>query len=416
MRELWSAQTNPRNGAKYAAHLDLLRISHNGGADIDALIESPYGAAYAKALEPTFAFEEDPTGAAVTDYYRSLGLRRQMFENHDYYTRWLLITPEEADTAAARGETFPLLFMHHGGFCSISDEEFLCGLPAVAAEERIMVAVLQNTNVDNVERVLDRLIELYPVDTERVYIIGESQGAVQARSAAYRMPDRLAGIVTCGHEIYIDWDNFNTPFTAAETDALTSAFVPFMQINGQFEASSPAPVNDWHLRKNWGRSAMPRPFVDPRRDDLRDPTRVTTGMGRFSDKPQPPAGDDKHQWILGQLNKLMAVQSCEPRDPARCITYLHDADSELHAVLGFYGDRERVEWHEGYRHYTADIDRPDGKLAVRYVVIENAPHCWPVTAGRLGWEFLRRFRRDTETGIIVDEGDGADRAQAVTPR
>ena len=404
-RDYWSAATNARNGDKFEAKLDLLRISHNGGADIDSLIDSGYGAAYAQLLDLGFRFEEQPTGRAINDYYRSLGLRRQMFENHDYYTRWLLITPEELEDEAAAGRRYPLVFVNHGGFCSISDEEFLSGLPAVASDERIMVAMLQNTNWENTDRVLDRLIELYPVDTERVYMIGESQGACQITSTSFRIPERFAAVVTCGHEIYRDWDNFNVPFTADETAHLTSTFLPFMQINGQFEASSPAPVNDWYPRKNWGRPPAPEPFRDPRRDDRRDPTRVLTGQGRFSEKPQPPIGVDKHEWSIGQLNKMLATLGCTPRDPRTCISYLDEPPTDLHRILGFYGDRERIELHHDYRHYAADIDRADGTPAFRYVVVENAPHCWPATAGRLGWEFLRRFRRDSTTGEIVVERD-----------
>lgn len=40
----------------------------------------------------------------------------------------------------------------------------------------------------------------------------------------------------------------------------------------------------------------------------------------------------------------------------------------------------------------------------RYVVVENAPHAWPLAAGALGWEFLSQFRRDASTGrIVIDQ-------------
>ncbi len=390
---------------KVEAAVDLLRISHNGRADIGAFLATEYGQEHLRRLRLGFTFEEDPTGPAIEAHYRELGLRRLVFENDDYYSRWVLIVPEESARAAADGARFPLVIAHHGGFASISDEEFLGGLPELAASERLMVAFLQDTNWRNTERVLDRVEELFPVDSERVYLMGESQGACQVRSALFRIPERFAGVVLCGHEVYYDWDNHNVPFTEAETARLTEAFVPVMHLNGQHEASSPAPVGDWRARKDWGRSALPAPYRDPRRDDRRDPTRVTTGRGRFSDKPIPPADVDRHDWMIGQLAKQLATVGCAPPDRDACRSYSSSPDSDLHATIGFAGDRERVEHLGGLTHWTADVLRPDGLVGLRYTVVENAPHCWPVTAGVVGWAFLEQFRRDSSTGRISAQLD-----------
>lgn len=410
----WSREGNPEFGAKLEAELEYLRVAHNGGADIDAFVESEYGAAYAERLELGFRFEEDPTGPAVENYYRSLGLRRQMFQNSDYYTRWLLITPLELETEAAQGRRYPLVIVNHGGFCSISSDEFISGFPQVAARERVIVAMLQDTNWQNTERVLDRLIELYPVDTERVYLVGESQGGYQVTSTLFRIPERITAVVTCGNDIWRDWDNVNEPFTEQEVRRLTDTLVPFMQINGQFEASSFAPVNDWQPRKDWGREREVEPYRDPRRDDDRDPTRNVRGPRRFSTMPSPPEGADKHEWMIGRLNKRMASLGCAPRDAATCIGYLDRADSELHRVLGFYGDRERTEQILGARHWIAEVDNADGVTAFRYVVVENAPHCWPVTAAELGWNFMKTYRRDRHTGSIVVDEDNHNEVQENT--
>ncbi|NHT16118.1 hypothetical protein [Cellulomonas sp. IC4_254] len=403
-RAYWSTESNPQTGRKFEAALGSLRVAHNGGADIDALLDTDYGARFAEDLELGFRFEEDPTGRDVEEYYRGLGLRRQMFENSDYYTRWLLITPLELEDVAAEGGRYPVVFVNHGGFCSISTDEFISGFPRVAARERIIVAMLQDTNPANTQRVLDRLIELYPVDTERVYLVGESQGGYQATSTYFRAPERFAAVVTCGNDIWRDWDNVNTPFSDQEIAHVTETFVPFMQIVGQFEASGFAPVNDWHPRKDWGAGDGPEPYHDPRRDDERDPTRNVNGPRRFSTQPSPPEGVDKHEWMLARLNKRMATLSCAPRDPGICIGYLDNPDTELHGVLGFYGDRERTETILGVTHWISDIDNAAGINAFRYVVVANAPHCWPATAADLAWEFMATFRRDARTGsIVVDE-------------
>lgn len=407
----WSRAGDPEWGERLELELAHLRQAHDGGADIDAFAESEYGRAYAERLVLGYRFEQDPTGPEVEEYYRAHGLRRQMLENGDYYTRWLLITPLELETEAAAGRRYPVVVVNHGGFCSISTDEFQSGFPQVAAAERVIVVMLQNTNRDNTERVLDRLVELYPVDTERVYLVGESQGGYQATSTYFRAPERFAAVVTCGNDIWRDWDNDNVPFTAAEVAHVTETFVPFMQIVGQFEASGFAPVNDWHPRTDWGPAPAGEPWRDPRRDDDRDPTRAVNGPRRFSTQPSPPEGADKHVWMLERLNRRMASLGCAPRDAATCLGYLDAPDSELHRELGFYGDDERTEVVLGATHWIADVANADGVPAFRYVVVENAPHCWPVTAGELGWAFMKQYRRDAATGSVVVDEHRAPRAR-----
>lgn len=401
-QDIWAPTGDAISDGKMADILDYLHVAHNGGADIDAFVRSDYGQAYGERIRLGFRFEEDPAGKAIDEHYAGLGLKRRMMQNDDYYQRWILITPEEMEREAATGRRFPLVFVNHGGFVPIPTDEFASGWPQVAAKERIIVVMLQNTNWQNVRRVLDRLVELCPVDVERVYMTGESQGGYQVTSAMFRMPERLAAVAPCGNDIWRDWDNFNTPFTDEEYARLKRTFVPFMQVVGQYEASNFAPVNDWGPRKNWGRKEdTSHTYRDPRRDDERDPTHIVGGRRAFSDQPAPPEGADKHEWMIERLNKRMDSLGCAPRDAATCISYLDQADSELHRVVGFYGDEERTEIHYSAKHWTVDIRNADGIDAFRYVVAENAPHCWPLMAAELAWDFFRQFRRDAATGAII---------------
>ncbi|MBW3090022.1 hypothetical protein [Bifidobacterium miconisargentati] len=401
-QDIWAPTGDAVMDGKMADALDYLHVAHNGGADIEAFVRSEYGQEHGRLVRLGFEFEEDPTGEAVRAYYDGLGLDRVMFENEDYYRRWILITPKELASEAAKGRRYPLVFAHHGGSVPVPNDEFACGMPQIAADERIMVAMLQDTNWGNVRRVLDRIEELYPVDRERVYLMGESQGGYEVTSALFRMPERITAVAPCGNDIWRDWDNFNIRFTDGEYRRLKETFVPVMQVVGQYEASNFAPVNDWAPRKDWGRpAASAHTYRDPRRDDQRDPTRIVGGHRAFSDQPAPPEGADRHEWMIERLNRRMDSLGCTPRDPATCISYLTEPDSELHRVVGFYGDEERVREYYGYKHWMVDIRNSDGMDAFRYVVAENAPHCWPVMAGRLAWEFFRQFRRDERTGLIV---------------
>lgn len=400
---IWAPTGNSVLDGKMADVADYLRIAHNGrGADPDAFMKSDYGQQYGQLIKLGFEYEEDPTGKNVNEFYSKLGLNRHMFENTDYYKRWLLITPKELETESAKGKRYPLVFVHHGGSVPVPTDEFQCGWWKVAAEERIMVVMLQNTNWENVRRVLDRLEELYPVDTERVYITGESQGGYEATSALFRMPERITSVVTCGNDIWRDWDNFNVNFTDKEKEKVKDTFVPFMQIVGQYEASSFAPVNDWYPRKSWDHHADDsHTYVDPRRDDKRDPTHIVGGKRPFSKLPEPPKTVDKHEWMIGRLNTRLDSLGCAPRDAATCISYLNNDEVDLHKVIGFYGDKEQTMNFYGYKHWRLDINNADGIDAFRYVVVENSGHHWPVMAAKLGWNFMKQFRRDSATGKII---------------
>ena len=42
-KDYWSQETNPETGEKFARVLEYFHTAHNGSADIDSMIDSPYG-------------------------------------------------------------------------------------------------------------------------------------------------------------------------------------------------------------------------------------------------------------------------------------------------------------------------------------------------------------------------------------
>lgn len=397
---LWSATTNTQTGKQFEQVLEHLKTAHNGSTDIRRLCSGEYGAQMARLLQLRFRYEKEPMGAETLKYYQSIGLRKEMHEADDYYTRWIILTPLEL-YQEGNTKKYPLVFMNHGGGNAIETDEFTTGLHETAAREKFMLCLLQNTNWQNTQRVLDLIARNYPLDEERVYLTGYSQGGYQVTSTIFRIPERFAAAAPCGNDIYRDYDNFNIPYTSAETSRLKKVFLPIMQVNGVCEASSFVPVNDWKPRKDWGINVPFETCIQPGRDDSRDPTRIQNGRRPFSDMPVPPAGADKHEWMISRLNKRMDTLGCAPRDPKACISYLNFPEDELHHILGFYGDEEHIETHYGVKYYTLNIFNHAGINAFRYVAVENAPHQPPVLMGRLVWDFFKQFYRDKTTGQVV---------------
>jgi pimeloyl-ACP methyl ester carboxylesterase len=378
-----------------------MRSAHNGNADIDALITSEYGRHLTDNLQLRFLYEEDPIGKACLSFYESLGVKKEMFEPLDYYARWTLFTPLHRYGEAGKAKNYPLIFLHHGGASSIEANEFDTHLTQMVGTEHFMVAMLQDTTWQNTERVLGIIARFYPLDTERVYVVGFSQGSQAVDAALMRVPEKLTAVALCGAFIFRTYDNHEVRFTIEEMEQLTRVVVPCMQVNGECESSYYAPVNDWHPHKDWGLPTMRAyGYQDPRKNPLRDPVNINGTFARLS---TPPRGCDVHQWMIGRLNMRLATLGCAPRDAETCISYLSTPGDKLHHALGFYGDREEIRMFHGYRHYTADILNRDGVDTFRYVVVENSPHGIPVMLGELVWDFFRQFRRDGDTGTIVED-------------
>ncbi len=392
---------------KFKKFTDYLNFANNGRLDLDGYLESSYGTELLNRLKIRFETEDDPAKAG--EYYRSIGLKKEIFEWDDYYTRWTLLSPLDID----ENRRYPLLFWNHGGSNSIECEECMTGFAQIAASEGFMLALLQNTNGENVLRVLELIKKAYPVDTERVFIGGFSQGASQAQGTYHHHPELFAGCVTSGNDILRPWDNFDNVYTPEELEKLTSLCVPLIQFMGVCEPSMYAPLNNWAPRvflkdRPKGDSDT---FVHPGKSADADPTRIKVippvegkPSWRMSKNHNPEEGTDIPAWCMEQTNWRMRLLGCEERDAEKCIGYLQLPDEDLHKRVGIYGDYEAIEVHYGYKHYTVGVSNKAGVEVYRAVVVENSPH-WPqIAMGRLAWDFLKRFSRNADTGELVING------------
>jgi pimeloyl-ACP methyl ester carboxylesterase len=409
----WSSEINTETGDKFKAFYAYLKVAHNGNMDLDRFINSEYGDEFAKRLQIRFKLEDDAMGESALEYYRSLNLKKEMFDSENYYERWVLFTP----LIKKSGKKYPLIFSHHGGGSSIETDEFSSGYTRIAGQEGFMIAFLQNTNRENVDRILGIIERNYPLDPERVYISGFSQGGYQTHSAYFRTPEKFAAAAPCGNDIYRPWDNFDIPYTEMEEEHLRQSFVPFFQMTGAVEASNFVPLTGWKPRKDWNDVGNPETYIDPRKNDDLDPTRIHDPGRGYRDPsrlrlkqghswgqctpPAPPDGLDKHQWMMNRINQRMWLLGCEPRDVKRCLSYADTPEDELHHIIGIYGDKESIISYFGAKHYIVDIFNKDGFHAFRYVSVENCPH-WPyLMMGELAWDFFKQFRRDGATKKIV---------------
>ncbi|MCD7806710.1 MAG: hypothetical protein LUH19_05135 [Lachnospiraceae bacterium] len=417
-RDYWSAETNPETGKKFEQFLDYINLAHNGYMDVDKFIDSEYGEAFAQRLQIRFLYEDDAMGEECLAYYRSIGLKKEMYHEDDYYSRWVVFTPLEAESHPDR--KYPLIISQHGGGSSIETEEFSCGYPEIAAREGFMLLMLQNTNWDCVKETLELVKEKYPVDCERIYMSGLSQGGSQTNTALQRMPELLTAVAPNSCDFYRTTDNFDVQFTEEEKSRVKKAVVPFIQTVGACDASYYVPLNFWQPRKSWdGKIGNPETFHHPQFDNEKDPTWIHDPEKGFRDAarlkmkkephwwmphPSSPApGVDVHRWAVARLNNRLESLGCAVRDVDQCIAYEKQPEDEYHHLLGFYADKEEVREIFGCKHYFADCFNEEGVNTFRFVVVDNFPHWQSLMMAELCWDFFRQFKRDQSTGKLVCE-------------
>lgn len=395
----WSEAANSGAAEKFDVFAAFLQHIHNGGADINALLDSPYGEQLARLAATRFSYEEDPMGAECLEFYRKLGVRKEMYHPEDYYGRWAIFSPLEMWHEAAHGKKYPLIVWHHGGSNPIEIDEFSTTFTQNAGKEKYIVLMAQNTNYENIAALLNIVEKNYAVDSERIYVAGYSHGGSAALSLAMRMPGRIAGVAPCGQDIMTPYDNKNVPYTIEEAVRFAEKQVPFFQIVGAYEMFSWVPMNRFLPWR--GKGLRDSLYLDPRIDDAKYPTR-NNGAGKKPFEPDPgPA--DTGRWKLGLLNARLLTLGCVPRDVERCLHYRETPDDVFHSCLGFYGDKEETRLYHALPHYIADFYTPEQRNAMRYVVVENSPHWPPVMLAELAWEYLRQFRRDRNSGRIVED-------------
>lgn len=406
----WSQATNPETGLFFEHEKACLKAAGNGHDDVDALLATEYGAELTYRQLRRLEFNGPENAQKATDYLASFGVRKETHDDGNYYSRWCMCLPMDVPNDDVK--KYPLIVVN--GF-NIDGAEFEFNFYTIAAKERFLYMSCQNTNWDNISRMIDVAAEMYPVDKERVYITGYSYAGYQSTSAFTHVPWKFAGAAPSGNDIFRPLDNFLVPYTADELASLRHFTVPFMQMVGVVEASNFVPLNDWHIRAAWGNPKAPEGLKplwrDPRAVQVLDPTinpirRLPDGRIQNtppSAMPAPEKGMDRHIWMLSRLNKRLDLLKIEPRGMDKCLAYLDTPEDELHHVLGFYGDKEEIHTELGLKHYQLDLWNTDGINAFRYVAIENHPHTPPITSAKYMWDFFKQFRRDTATGKIKQE-------------
>lgn len=407
LEKIWEYSSTAARFEEFKRYMTAL---NDGTMNVEQCLQTEYGEKLKERFTIRCEIQDDSEKAQF--YYLTLGLRCEFHNAEQYYERWKLFVPINMQA----GEKYPIFFWNHGGGNSIESEETMPGYLQLAGKEKFFLVMAQNTNADQVLSILEDVSARYPLDCERVYMGGFSQGSAQCHSCYTHHPDKITAVALTCTDIWRPWDNFDELYTEEELEKLKQAVVPMSLQVGQCEPFPFAPLNDWHRNRMnpLPKECRGRPddFVHPGKDPDKDPTRITTpGKGRYEKgKPnvarmasmyEPHENEDVHTWSVERVNRRLELLGCEPRNVEQCVSYFHNKDDVLHHMTGIYGDEEKMLDLYGVKHALVRIRDKSGQTVFQYIVTENAPH-WPqVTAAELGWNFVKQFRRDRATGKIV---------------
>ena len=382
VKRVWNKDTDPISLRDRTARMGAGRV------DIDKLVNSPFGEQMVLAMENyiTYTDEMDPKLVA---YYQSIGLKKELNEPGNYYTRWSCYTPLAMYKPENKGEKYPFLFINHGAGMPMQWEECTGFLPLCAKHEFIAVAA-QNHNQENLLRILSIVKEKYPVDERRIYSQGYSQGGSQTSTVTLKHPDIFAGSFPGGNGVFYS----QTQITDAEVENLRKYDMPVILVNGQQEGVFPlyAAPGQPQARPAADRKGTPeRPRFDPEDPTLR-------GMGA----PQPAQGApvDPVERNLGLLNRRLYSARCRQVSKEELLT-TKDSSNEVIRAHGIPYDRTEVRQIYGVKHFIGEMKNDKGQYLLRFISVDNHPHWPPCTMPALQWEFIAKYGRDPETKQLI---------------
>jgi hypothetical protein len=328
---------------------------------LDHIIHSEAGKrmAMGMALEHRYASTEDP---ALREHLAALGV---VCETHQTAgQRWVSLAPSAAhDSEAPR---LPLVFVFQEAtalspFQGVSAialyHEYL---ELVAQEEMMVIFFALETPDDNdlAVEIIDVAAEMYPIDASRVYVTGHSHNGHLSMEFARRNHRRVAAVASLGNAYGMpapEYSHEAVKVTDERLEAMARIDLPVIDICGHAESdfvNSPLGTQDFaNAVDSWHRRARAFGLPSLSAEDIAAAKR---------------GGD------------IVARR------------------------IGVPPDHSDVQYRMGAESYIGDFHTTNGDLRLRLVALEHFPHMIAPQMPALSWDFLRRFRRDQETGEIID--------------
>lgn len=330
---------------------------------LDRLVHSPVGKMMADAMRLELD-HKDPQEEGVQKHLSDLGL--VYHEQQTNGRRWICLFPQNAE--GSTGGKIPCMFilqeiLQSAPHTVLSAFSLWYEYLKIAAGGGLMLIFFAHETPDGNDMIADIIKDaggLYDfMDTSRVYLTGHSHNGQLLLECASRFPKLLAGVGTMGRNHGLRYERDAVYVTDRLLETLRQADMPLLNLNGQYE--------------NGMADCVPSDY-----------TRHVDKIGRIE------------SW-----NRRLYSMNCPARSDEE-VTEAAVSPDLATRMLGVPCDRTEVRLFEGDECYIGDLINNEGRCHFRVVTIENLPHAVSPHMPMLTWEFLRRFRRDPETGAIEE--------------
>ena len=332
---------------------------HNPEFDREALVHSALGREIAKGMrwEKEYTRWDDP---GLLKEFAGMGLK---LEGHTCQKeRWLSVVPANAPADGS----LPLFVCTKevrpaSEFQSLTAFQFYSHFIDIAAQGHFMILFFAMESADDNELLLDVMEDahkLYGYDKSRVYIAGQSHNGYMSLEMVRRHPTTFAGIATLNDRHGIASPNFTMdtiPVSDEMIDSFAVADIPLINICGAIENVFP------HTKR----------------------------------------GTKEFDVQVDAFHRRLKAFRCPDKSDEEIIAALEGKD-KANRINGVPGDLSETVFSMGFEVYISDILNVEGKRHLRFVTLENMPHMISPQMAELSWSFLKRFRRDPETGNIIE--------------
>jgi len=301
--------------------------------------------------------QDDP---AITAFWASKGLKKEIYDIQDSNRMWSVFTPNEIYENYGENHKFPVVFCLHGNNNNILLAETY-GFAELGGKEGFITIVpwAQNEDIilEEVPRIMNILREKgYPMDEERIYASGFSKGGAATMRVGINYPDMFAAIAPGGaHPARL----------VDENDEALNAMTPNMGFTAQ-------------QYENAAKYEMPVLFFGGTCDNM-------------------PLSADAGNWI--KISGAIAPEVTEKT--VADITANSGYGVERMTGLQFKLDQMKIKPLDDTYYYIGSYYNKDGVCTFRTVAVEGAPHWLVKSEAAVVWDFLSQFARNKTTGQLM---------------
>lgn len=318
---------------------------------------------------------EDEMDPHVLKYWEDLGWKKTLHDTEEKDKRWSCFTPLSSLAAENPDRKYPLYFIMHGGITPVYEMESY-GLIQPAAADEPFVIIPYKIDLPRFLEIYHYAVTHFPVDRGRVYIFSYC-GGNRANQFALRYPELFAGIAPCGNPLR---ENYKPVLWYPDIERVQRLGLPCIHLDGLDDVTQLLPL-------------------------------YRTGDAKRSEDPDYPGRTfnmplARKEYRANCLRDMLFTFGCHDVTPEEVFACEESAD-EVKRMTGVPGDHTEVRTVLGKKHYAATFENRHGSDWLQIIGIESMGHFPDASLGIEAWNFLRRFRRNMETGGIEEIGKEA---------